>query len=120
MSNPSQGATYFLDNLRKALAHAGVKDANYATQDRVSAFALLLQLSDGGSQCQNKNAGQLGKLRLPALLAHTPSWTSFCYSYFSQDCVNIINPMLATFVAMLLNFWNAFSVLIYMSGCIEF
>ena len=71
MSNPSQGATYFLDNLRKALAHAGVKDANYATQDTVSAFELLLQLCDGGSRCQD--AGQMGKLRLPALLAHTLS-----------------------------------------------
>ena len=27
--------SYFLDNLRKALAHAGVKDVNYATQDTV-------------------------------------------------------------------------------------
>ena len=40
--------SYFLDNLRKALAHAGVKDANYATQDTVSAMELLLQFSKRG------------------------------------------------------------------------
>ena len=35
-----------------------------------SALGLLLQLSDGGFRCQDKNAGQMEKLRLPALLAH--------------------------------------------------
>ena len=105
MSNPSQGAIFWT-TWEKPSPMLELRMPTTLRKTQFPQWSCYYSSPSGGSRCQH--AGQMGKLRLPALLAHTLSWIIFYYSYFSQDCVNIINPIVSYICCYAAKFLDCF------------